>query len=117
MNNYFISNQSGIENIDIFHKYSATQIIFPNLVRDYAEQVYKSVTLYTNGPRLSTYESVRHGKHGRVYQIRKNWSGRYDVIITDTIKVAGAEYETYVYTNSFPTLREAVKAKFRHYKD
>lgn len=117
MQKYRIANQAMMEHDELVNRYAATQMIFPDILTDYMEQIYRSISLFNKGPRLSVYESTRHGKYSRVYTIRQNYAGWYDVAIIDAIKVAGAEHETYVYTNSFPTLKEAVKAKYRHYKD
>jgi hypothetical protein len=117
MKDLVISNRSKIELGTILgNEYFAISMRWSRR-KDYTESSYKCVTLFTSGPRLMVYETVEFGKLGKVITIRQGYSGSYDVSIENTVKHGEHVYKEHVYNGSFQTLREAVKAKFNHYKD
>ena len=93
--------------------YESNHIIFPDLRREYVEQVYKAITLYKRDGRLSTYEAVTYGKEKKTARIYQRYDGTFDVVIERGLK----DYREYVFTGNYLTLRGAIKAKHNHFKD
>lgn len=98
--------------------YDANHIIFPDLRREYAEQVFKAVTLYNRGGRLSTYEAVTYGKETKTTRIYQRYDNTFDIVIERVVNMGENNvFREYVFTGNYSTLRRAVKAKHTHFKD
>lgn len=113
-----ISNVSEIRRTeDFMNDYMSAQYLHLQRCFTYTESYYKAVTVYKRHKDISLYESVHYGKFGKLYRIMKRYDNTYDVTIENTVDINKTVYKAYVFTGNFKTLKEAVKAKYNHYKD
>ena len=113
-----ISNVTNIrKNSTFVNDYSSAHYRHLNLTKSYTESVYRAVSVYKRHDEVSTYETIDYGKFGRVIRVMKRYDKTFDVYIANTVHVGEYIYKRVIFEGNFKNLREAVKAKYRHYKD